>query len=118
MVVALVALSVALSGVAIGATGFVGSDGAINGCVTRSGHLTIVKKGKHCPRGQTAISWSQEGPKGDQGPAGDRGPAGANGAPGADGARGADGQLGPTGPAGPQGPTGPRGPTGPPGPVP
>jgi hypothetical protein len=127
MVVALIALFVALGGIATGATPFGGSssDDTIRGCVDKDGRLTILKKGKRCPRRTTAIEWNKEGPQGPQGAQGLQGPQGGQGiqgppgANGADGTNGAPGSTGPTGPrgaTGPQGPTGPRGSTGPSGP--
>jgi hypothetical protein len=119
MVVALTALVVALGGGAYAATSFIGSSGQIHGCVSKTGVLTILKPGKHCGKGETAISWNQKGPRGAQGASGGQGPKGDQGAPGGTGPTGPPGQQGadgPTGPTGPVGPTGPRGPTGPVGP--
>jgi hypothetical protein len=77
--VASLALFVALGGGALAATGLVGSNGKIRGCVGGTGQLKVLKPGKHCRRGQTAIAWSQRGPSGDRGP---KGAAGAKGDPG------------------------------------
>jgi hypothetical protein len=121
MVVALLALFVALGGIATGATPFGGSSNdEIRGCVDKDGRLTILKKGKRCPRKTTTIEWNKEGlpgPQGAQGPQGIQGPAGANGANGANGADGTNGAPGVTGATGPRGPTGPQGPTGAQGPT-
>ena len=80
-VVAYLALFVALGGGALAATGLVGSNGKIRGCVGKHGKLTVLKRGKHCGRGQTAIAWSQKGPKGNSGPQGDDGAKGEPGSP-------------------------------------
>lgn len=88
-VVAYLALFVALGGGAIAATSLVGKDGQIHGCVSKKGKLTVLKPGKKCRSGQTAIAWSQKGPRGLTGPKG------------AKGAKGDKGDTGPsTGPAG------------------
>jgi hypothetical protein len=64
---------------------------------------------------ETALNWSQQGPKGDtgaagaQGPKGDTGAAGAQGPKGDTGAAGAQGPKGDTGAAGAQGPKGDTG---------
>jgi hypothetical protein len=74
--VAYLALFVALGGGALAATGLVGSDGKIRGCVSASGQLKVLKSGKHCKRGETAIAWSQRGPAGDDGAPGAKGDPG------------------------------------------
>ena len=56
-----------------------------------------------CTRGDTVISWNEQGPIGASGPQGSQGPAGPSGS------------SGPSGPAGPAGPTGATGLDGPPG---
>jgi hypothetical protein len=81
-VAALLVLSVALGGVALAATSFVGSDGRIRGCVDKKGHLTVLEPGKHCREGKTEISWNQRGRRGLTGRRGAIGPPGAAG-PGA-----------------------------------
>jgi hypothetical protein len=81
-VVAYIALFMALSGGAIAATSFVGSGGKILGCVSKSGQLTVLKGGKHCKPGQTAISWNQKGVQGAQGA---QGAQGVQGPPGTQG---------------------------------
>jgi hypothetical protein len=123
MIVALIALFVALGGVAVGAGspfGGTSSDKQIRGCVSKSGALTIPKGNRRCARGQTEITWNKRGPRGLQGEQGLKGDAGAPGTPGTPGTPGERGFAGPTGPAGADGaagPTGPRGPTGPAGPT-
>jgi Chaperone of endosialidase len=71
-----VALFLALSGGARAATSFVGSDGSLRGCVSRKGQLTVLKRGKKCARGLTAITWNQKGRAGQNGAAGGQGPKG------------------------------------------
>lgn len=60
-------------GGALAATGFIGSDGQIHGCVGKSGQLTVLKPGKRCGRGKRGIAWNQRGPRGIQGPRGVQG---------------------------------------------
>src|SRR5947209_16734674 len=66
-VVAYLALFVALGGGALAATSFVGADGKVHGCVGKGGQLTVLKAGKSCGKGQSAIAWSERGPRGIQG---------------------------------------------------
>jgi hypothetical protein len=80
--VAYLALFVALGGGALAATGLVGSDGKIRGCVSSTGQLKVLKPGKHCRRGQTAITWSQRGRAGEDGAPGLKGEPGPTGEPG------------------------------------
>jgi Chaperone of endosialidase len=80
-VIVSVAVFLALGGYAYAATSFVGSNGQVRGCVSKKGQLTVLRRGKKCARGLTAISWNQEGPaghigaQGTQGPKGDPGPS-------------------------------------------
>ena len=67
LVVALLALFVALGGGALAATGFIGSDGRVHGCVDTKGHLTLVKAGAKCGKGKSAIAWNQRGRRGIKG---------------------------------------------------
>jgi hypothetical protein len=104
----------------------VSTSGVINGCYTNAevngSHVLVLQdQGTKCPKGTTAISWSQSGGAGATGPAGPAGPTGARGAtgavgpsgpPGVAGTTGAIGPIGPTGSPGPAGPVGPAGPTG------
>jgi Collagen triple helix repeat (20 copies) len=101
----------------------VSSSGVINGCYTNAevngSHVLVLQdQGTKCPKGTTAISWSQSGGAGATGPAGPAGAPGAAGAvgpsgpPGVAGTTGAIGPIGPTGSPGPAGPSGPAGPTG------
>lgn len=69
-----------------------GSDGKLHGCVSKKGHLTVLKRGNtKCAKGQSAIAWNQTGPAGQQGRDGEQGPKGDRGDPGpATGAAGGD----------------------------
>lgn len=88
-----------------------GPDGVIRGCyVTNTpilgpakGTVRVVDTGEACRSNETAIGWSQTGPRGLPGPAGPQGSPGSPGSPG---------PAGPTGPAGPAGPQGEQGPAG------
>jgi hypothetical protein len=67
---ATIAVFLALGGGALAATGgLVASDGAIHGCVGKGGSLTVVKPGKSCGNGLTAIRWPGK-PDAPAGPAG------------------------------------------------
>ena len=70
----------------------------------RPGDMRLVTDASQCQRDEKAITFNQQGPKGDAGLTGATGPTGATGVAGA---------TGTTGPTGPKGPTGPQGPTGP-----
>ena len=87
-VAATLALVLATSGGAIAATGGFSSGGKLHACVNGEGGLRLLKPGKHCARGQQAISWNQEGPAG---------APGANGSPGATGPKGEAGPKGTSG---------------------
>ncbi len=98
---ALLALFVALGGTSYAAVGgFVARNGQLAGCVGASGALKVLKPGRRCPKGQTAVAWNVAGR------------AGGTGAVGATGARGATGETGSAGPSG-QSIVGSVGPTGP-----
>jgi hypothetical protein len=81
-------------GVAVAATtGLPGSGGAINGCYTNAevngSHAVVLQDaGTSCPKGTTAVSWSEQGPAGPQGLQGQPGQAGQAGQPGPAGADG------------------------------
>jgi hypothetical protein len=105
-VIATLALFLALGGGAIAASGLVGSDGTIHGCVSSKGQLTVLRPGRHCGHGKTAIAWSRTGPAGVQG---DTGPAGPEGPQGIPGTAVAKGDTGPAGSQGLKGDTGPQG---------
>jgi Collagen triple helix repeat (20 copies)/Divergent InlB B-repeat domain len=92
------------------------SSGVIQGCVTNAeingSHVLVVQDvGTACPRGTTALDWSQRGPAGTAGPPGPAGPAGPAGKDGDQGPAGMPGAAGPAGSAGPPGPAGPAGPS-------
>jgi hypothetical protein len=65
------------------------SNGVVSACYAKAGDLRVIdaEAGGQCKSGETALSWSRQGPKGDAGP------------------------QGPAGPAGPAGPKGDRGPS-------
>ena len=71
--VAVIALFVALGGVAVASNVFVSSSGVIKGCVAGNGTLSVVKPGHPCPAGSKALPFNQHGPAGKQGPAGSNG---------------------------------------------
>jgi hypothetical protein len=101
---ALLALFVALGGTSYAAAGgLVAKNGQLTGCVGNGGLLKVLKPGRRCAKGQTAVAWNVTGR------AGGSGPAGATGASGATGARGAEGSTGPSGQSvvGSIGPVGP-----------
>ena len=61
------------------------SGGTLHACVNEEGGLRLLKAGKRCKKGQTAVVWDQTGPAGAKG---------ALGAPGAAGGKGAEGPKG------------------------
>jgi hypothetical protein len=69
------------------------ASGVIHGCyLTKNGSLRVIQSpGGACVSGETALNWSQTGPKG------------ATGARGTAGTNGTNGATGPTGPMGPSG---------------
>lgn len=69
-VVSLVALFIALGGVAVAGNVFVSSTGVVQGCVARNGTLRIVKPAHACPHGSKVLRFNQRGPAGTSGPAG------------------------------------------------
>ena len=89
-----------------------GDDGVIHGCYNTgsnpSGQLRVIDPatGAKCSKNEYALSFNQQGPKGDRGEVGPQGPKGDTGATGPQGATGATGPTGPIGPSGPQGPAG------------
>jgi hypothetical protein len=88
-VAAALALVFSMTGGAIAATGGFSGGGTLRACANEEGTLKLLKAGKHCKKGQKAVSWSQTGPTGAKGAAGAPGaggPAGANGAAGSPGA--------------------------------
>ena len=81
-------------GVALAATtGPPGSGGVINGCYTNAAvngthALVLQDAGTSCPKGTTALSWSEQGVMGPMGPPGPQGQPGQAGQPGSAGADG------------------------------
>lgn len=67
------ALFVALGGGAIAATNFVGGNGVVRFCVSRSGAAKVLKVGQKCGKGKTQIPVNRTGPRGPQGPPGSGG---------------------------------------------
>jgi hypothetical protein len=95
-VAATLALVLAMSGGAIAATGGFSSGGTLRACANEEGAIRLLKPGKKCKKGQTAVAWNQTGPAGAPGA---KGASGANGAAGAQGAQGGQGGQGPQGTA-------------------
>lgn len=130
-VIAVAAIAFSVVGVAYAAVQIPGPDGVIHGCflnadpdvtaagtpVQGTGDLRVIdpSTGATCLPGESAISWTKTGAKGDtgaQGPKGDKGDTGAQGPQGAMGPKGDQGAKGDTGAQGPQGPQGAQGPQG------
>jgi Chaperone of endosialidase len=81
VLVSVVAAFLGLGSGAYAATSFVGAGGTVRGCVSKKGQLTLVKRGKKCGRGVTAISWNQKGPAGQAGAQGSKGDPGPSTGP-------------------------------------
>jgi hypothetical protein len=96
-VVAALALFVALGGTSYAATGGFSSGGTLRACATEEGAIRLLKAGKKCKKGQTAVAWNQTGPAGAKGPTGATGATGATGTAGAAGAKGSEGPKGASG---------------------
>jgi hypothetical protein len=92
-IMATIAVFIALGAGAYAATTFVTRQGAIRGCVTKGGQITLVKSGGTCPKGRQTISWNQRGVPGQSG---SNGAGGAPGATGTPGAKGSQGERGPS----------------------
>jgi hypothetical protein len=91
------ALFAALGGGAYAATNaYIDSSGVIHGCVNpkAGGDVHVVKPGKNCRKGSTAVAWSQTGPQGPKGAAGAEGKEGKEGKEGQKGAQGIEGKPG------------------------
>lgn len=70
------------------------SGGVIHGCYSaKDGTLRVIDTdaGQTCAKGETALSWNQQGPQGPAGPTGPAGPAGPQGSPGPQGPAGVSG---------------------------
>jgi hypothetical protein len=78
-VVSSLCLFILLGGGAYAATGLIGHDGVLHGCVTQAGNLTVVKPGKRCRKHQTPVAWAQVGPTGETGAPGSKGNTGPPG---------------------------------------
>jgi hypothetical protein len=101
--IAVAAIGIGVTPAMAASSSIPGPSGVISGCYDSGGNLKIVDSSAPCPKGYTALPWSQQGaqgPKGDTGPAGPAGPQGPKG------------YTGPQGPAGDAGPAGPAGPPG------
>jgi hypothetical protein len=72
----------------------------ITACVAKDGSLSVSSIGNECKKGQTALSWNIQGPKGDKGDKGDAGPVGPQGEKGDVGPVGLQGEKGEKGDAG------------------
>jgi hypothetical protein len=90
MRIALLALFLALGGVGYAASGGFTSRGQLRACARGNGSLTLLKPGKKCKKGQTPVSWNQQGRQGAKG---------LSGAPGAKGPSGTQGAAGAAGPS-------------------
>jgi len=108
----LVAVVLSISGIAaVSYTAYaavLGPGGVIKACYSNTnvqGQHAITLTDGACPSGMTAITWNQQGPKGDPGPEGPPGPSGPQGLPGATGPSGATGATGPQGSPGANGNT-------------
>ena len=106
-VIAATVVALIAAGATVAVAAIPGPDGTIDGCYTKVGGILRVidkAKGESChSKLETAIKWSQTGPRG---PAGAPGPQGLKGDAGP---AGADGDAGPAGINGDQGPAGPAG---------
>lgn len=112
------AAAVVLTGVAAlagsGITLAASSSAGYKACASKSGALSLLKKGQ-CKPGSAAVMLGAQGPQGPQGAQGPQGPKGDDGAKGPTGPagpRGLRGLPGAKGDVGPKGDTGPAGPAG------
>ena len=92
--VAVVVVTAAVGGIAYAA--IPGVDGVIAGCYQKNvGNLRVIDLATDtCRPSEEAISWSQQGPKGDKGDKGEKGDTGPQGTVGPQGATGAQGPKG------------------------
>jgi hypothetical protein len=75
------ALALVAGGTAAGAAIAQGpvSNGQVQGCYDSGGNLRVLLPGQtSCPKGWTALNWSQQGPAGPAGPQGPAGPPGGS----------------------------------------
>ncbi len=109
------AIAAALIGGSFAFGGVPGTDGKIHACYKNNGDLRIVdstsakKNRASCKKDETALSWNQQGLRGERGPEGLTGPTGAQGAKGDTGAQGLTGLQGAKGDTGLQGLKGDKG---------
>lgn len=88
------ALFVALGGTSYAAAGGFSSGGTLRACANEEGVIRLLKQGKKCRKGQTAVAWNTTGPAGAKGATGATGAGGAQGASGPQGAPGVQGAAG------------------------
>ncbi len=91
---ATLALVFAMTGGAVAASGGFSSGGTLRACANEEGAIRLLRAGKKCKKGQTAVTWSQTGPSGAPGAKGATGAAGATGATGVPGQKGLEGPKG------------------------
>jgi hypothetical protein len=109
LLLGLVVVVVAATGVAAAFASIESSGGVIHGCYLSNGNLRVVDPPSTCKSNETSLDWNTQGavgPTGPTGPKGDTGAAGPTGATGPTGLQGPPGPKGDTGPTGPQGPPG------------
>lgn len=80
-VVALIGvLLLAGTGIVLAVGGIPGTNGIISACFAKlNGQLRVVPEGSSCRPDETALSFNQQGPRGDPGPAGAKGDSGPRG---------------------------------------
>ena len=83
MIVAIVAVFVAASGLAVAA--IPSRNGVIHACYKKTGGALRVVSGGKCPKGSRALAWNQRGLTGGRGATGPPGSTGPQGTPGAKG---------------------------------
>jgi Collagen triple helix repeat (20 copies) len=115
------AASVIIASGAVGVSGPPSTTGVIHACVSKSGgdddddggkgSLRVIdpSKGDKCKKRELALSWNQQGLKGDKGDQGARGDTGEKGAQGEQGVQGIQGIQGIQGEQGLKGDTGEKG---------
>lgn len=89
-----------VAAVGVGYAAIPSSGGVIHSCYKTgsnpSGHLRVIdaEAGETCAKNETALTFNQQGPKGDTGPQGPKGDTGAQGPKGDTGAQGPKGDTG------------------------
>jgi hypothetical protein len=73
--------AVAAAAAGVGYAAIPSSNGVVSACYAKAGDLRVIdaEAGAQCKSGETALSWNQQGPKGDPGPQGPTGPKGDRG---------------------------------------